>query len=75
MPDNNPQTASHLDRLRLRLTALRRPAEIIDNISMYQEQTGGFEHASLQVNFHQMPFDEAERSMRMFAEKVMPAFA
>ena len=31
VPDNNPQTASHLDRLRLRLTALRRPAEIIDN--------------------------------------------
>jgi alkanesulfonate monooxygenase SsuD/methylene tetrahydromethanopterin reductase-like flavin-dependent oxidoreductase (luciferase family) len=50
------------------------PAEIIDNIRMYQEETGGFEHASLQVNFHNLPFAEAERSMRLFAERVMPAF-
>ena len=50
------------------------PAEIVDNIRMYQEETGGFEHASLQVNFHNMPFAEAERSMRMFAEQVMPVF-
>ena len=50
------------------------PAEIIDNIRMYQEETGGFEHASLQVNFHNMPFAEASRSMRMFAEEVMPVF-
>jgi hypothetical protein len=41
---------------------------------MYQEQTGGFEHATLQVNFHNLAFDEAERSMRMFAEEVMPHF-
>ncbi len=50
------------------------PEEIIDNINMYQEETGGFEHASLQVNFHNMPFAEAERSMQMFAEEVMPHF-
>jgi hypothetical protein len=48
--------------------------EIIENIKMYQEETGGFEHASLQVNFHNLPFDEAQRSMKMFAAEVMPHF-
>ena len=28
--------------------------------------------ASLQVNFNDLPVEEAERSMRLFAEKVMP---
>ncbi len=50
------------------------PAEIIENIEMYQQQTGGFEHATLQVNFHNLAFSEAKRSMRMFAEEVMPHF-
>jgi alkanesulfonate monooxygenase SsuD/methylene tetrahydromethanopterin reductase-like flavin-dependent oxidoreductase (luciferase family) len=50
------------------------PVEIIENIKMYQEETGGFEHASLQVNFHNLPFDEAQRSMKMFAAEVMPHF-
>ena len=49
-------------------------AEIIDNINMYQEETGGFEHATMQVNFHNLDYAEAERSMRMFAEEVMPVF-
>ena len=34
--------------------------------------TGGFEIASLQVNFNDLPMDVAERSMRLFAEKVLP---
>ena len=41
---------------------------------MYQEETGGFEHATMQVNFHNLDYTEAERSMRMFAEEVMPVF-
>jgi len=36
---------------------------------------GGFEHASLQVNFNLMPFEEAMGSMRLFAREVMPRFA
>jgi len=35
---------------------------------------GGFEHASLQVNFNLMPFDLAMGSMRLFASEVMPRF-
>jgi len=50
------------------------PEEIIDNIRLYQLETGGFEHASLQVNFHNLDLGEAERSMRMFAEEVVPVF-
>jgi hypothetical protein len=36
---------------------------------------GGFEHASLQVNFNTMPFAPALASMRLFAREVMPRFA
>ena len=48
------------------------PARLIDQINAYQDQVGGFEIASLQVNFNDLPVDTAERSMRLFAEKVMP---
>jgi len=50
------------------------PDEICDVIADYQTLVGGFEIASLQVNFNTVPIDEAERSMRLFAEKVMPRF-
>jgi len=48
------------------------PAKLIDQINKYQELTGGFEIASLQVNFNDLPVDVAERSMRLFSEKVLP---
>lgn len=48
------------------------PARIADQINAYQDSTGGFESISLQVNFNDMPVEEAERSMRLFAEQVMP---
>ena len=34
---------------------------------------GGFEIASLQVNFSAIPLEDAERSMRLFAQEVMPS--
>ena len=40
-----------------------------------QRDFGGFEHASLQVNFNTMPFEPALASMRRFAREVMPRFA
>jgi len=40
-----------------------------------QQDFGGFEHASLQVNFNLMPVDAALASMRLFAREVMPRFA
>jgi alkanesulfonate monooxygenase SsuD/methylene tetrahydromethanopterin reductase-like flavin-dependent oxidoreductase (luciferase family) len=49
------------------------PQEIIDTIHAMQD---GFtyEHASLQVNFNVIPQADALRSLRLFAQKVMPHF-
>jgi len=51
------------------------PDEIIAAIDRTREAFGGFEHASLQVNFNLMPLSAAQASMRLFAERVMPRFA
>jgi alkanesulfonate monooxygenase SsuD/methylene tetrahydromethanopterin reductase-like flavin-dependent oxidoreductase (luciferase family) len=48
------------------------PDEIARTIATMQQEFGGFEHASLQVNFNLMPFTEAMASMRLFAREVMP---
>ena len=50
------------------------PGEIITAIERSREEFGGFEHASLQVNFNMMPLSAARASMRLFSEKVMPRF-
>ena len=50
------------------------PAEIAATIARLQDEFGGFEHASLQVNFNTMPFEAALGSMRLFAGEVMPHF-
>lgn len=51
------------------------PDEIADAIAGYSDKIGGFESASLQVNFNTIGAAAAEASMRLFAEKVMPRFA
>jgi alkanesulfonate monooxygenase SsuD/methylene tetrahydromethanopterin reductase-like flavin-dependent oxidoreductase (luciferase family) len=51
------------------------PDEIAGTIARMDADFGGFEHASLQVNFNLMPFDAATGSMRLFASEVMPRFA
>ena len=50
------------------------PESIASRIAEYQEVTGGFEIASLQVNFNNLAVEEAERSIRLFSEKVIPKF-
>jgi alkanesulfonate monooxygenase SsuD/methylene tetrahydromethanopterin reductase-like flavin-dependent oxidoreductase (luciferase family) len=50
------------------------PAEVREIIGRFTEVVGGFEIASLQVNFNLLPFADAQRSVRLFAEEVMPAF-
>jgi alkanesulfonate monooxygenase SsuD/methylene tetrahydromethanopterin reductase-like flavin-dependent oxidoreductase (luciferase family) len=50
------------------------PGEIAATIPRLQHEFGGFEHASLQVNFNTMPHREALASMRLFAQEVMPSF-
>jgi len=51
------------------------PETIARQIADYQELVGGFEIASLQVNFNLIPLADAERSTRLFAAEVMPRFA
>jgi alkanesulfonate monooxygenase SsuD/methylene tetrahydromethanopterin reductase-like flavin-dependent oxidoreductase (luciferase family) len=50
------------------------PAEIRKQIATFNSECGGFDFASLQVNFHTIPVDEAMRSIELFANEVMPEF-
>jgi alkanesulfonate monooxygenase SsuD/methylene tetrahydromethanopterin reductase-like flavin-dependent oxidoreductase (luciferase family) len=50
------------------------PDDIRKAISAYNAQVDGFESASLQVNFGMISQVDAERSMRLFAQEVMPHF-
>lgn len=50
------------------------PDEISATIARVQEAFGGFEHASMQINFNTMPQDEAMRSLELFASEVIPRF-
>jgi alkanesulfonate monooxygenase SsuD/methylene tetrahydromethanopterin reductase-like flavin-dependent oxidoreductase (luciferase family) len=52
-----------------------RPDDIRRSIASYDEQVGGFESASLQVNFGMIGPADAERSMTLFAREVMPHFS
>jgi len=51
------------------------PERILDTIATYQRQVGGFEIASLQVNFNDVTLAAAEASMRLFGERVLPKVA
>ncbi|MFP6732528.1 MAG: LLM class flavin-dependent oxidoreductase [Rhodospirillales bacterium] len=51
------------------------PEKLVDQIAEYQEITGGFEIASMQVNFNDLPLEEAIGSVRLFGEKVIPKLA
>jgi len=48
------------------------PEEIRASIARVQDAFGGFEHASMQINFNTMPQDEAMRSLELFAREVIP---
>jgi hypothetical protein len=50
------------------------PGEIRSAIESYDRGVGGFESASLQVNFGMIGRAEAEASMLLFAREVMPHF-
>ncbi|MBV8168412.1 MAG: LLM class flavin-dependent oxidoreductase [Alphaproteobacteria bacterium] len=50
------------------------PESIREQIHEIDRIVGGFEIASLQVNFNTVPVDDAARSMTLFGERVMPHF-
>jgi alkanesulfonate monooxygenase SsuD/methylene tetrahydromethanopterin reductase-like flavin-dependent oxidoreductase (luciferase family) len=47
------------------------PAEARESLIALNERIGGFEHASLQVNFHLLPQAEALRSLDLFGREVI----
>lgn len=49
------------------------PETITKQIREYAEMTGGFEVASMQVNFSTISLEDARRSMGLFARDVIPA--
>jgi hypothetical protein len=50
------------------------PEDIRQQISGYAEEVGGFDTASMQVNFHLISESDAAASMCLFAKEVIPAF-
>ena len=50
------------------------PKEVRDQAQEYYEKVGGFEIASMQVNFNTIEVQDAEASMRLFSAEVMPHF-
>jgi len=51
------------------------PESLTERIRDYHAEIGGFDDASLQINFNDLSYDDAERSVKLFGEKVMPGFA
>jgi alkanesulfonate monooxygenase SsuD/methylene tetrahydromethanopterin reductase-like flavin-dependent oxidoreductase (luciferase family) len=51
------------------------PDRIVEQLREYEAEVGGCEHISMQVNFNDMPYNVAERSVRLFGEAVIPQFA
>ena len=51
------------------------PDEIRAIIAKVIDIYGDFDHASLQINFGTISYEDAQRSMRLFAREVMPAFS
>ncbi|MBW4497548.1 MAG: LLM class flavin-dependent oxidoreductase [Oscillatoria princeps RMCB-10] len=50
------------------------PDQLRQTIVRYYEQVGGFEIASIQVNFNTISLENAAASIRLFAREVMPHF-
>ena len=53
----------------------RLPDSISEQIAAYADAVGGFEIASMQVNFAGLPYDVATRSLDLFGREVLPRFS
>ena len=51
------------------------PDSISEQIAAYAEAVGGFEIASMQVNFAGLPYEVATRSLELFGSEVLPKFS
>jgi alkanesulfonate monooxygenase SsuD/methylene tetrahydromethanopterin reductase-like flavin-dependent oxidoreductase (luciferase family) len=50
------------------------PADIAEQVVEYHRLVGGFESASLQVNFNTIGYDDAARSVALFGREIIPRF-
>lgn len=50
------------------------PSDVREQLNEFERVMGGVDQASMQVNFNDMTYADAERSVRLFGEKVMPYF-
>lgn len=50
------------------------PKDVREQLNEFEKVMGGVDQASMQVNFNDMTYADAERSVRLFGEKVMPYF-
>ncbi len=50
------------------------PEEVRATIARIQDEYGGFDHASMQVNFFDLSLDDALPSLELFADEVIPHF-
>ena len=83
-----PDTYKGYDKLRERMIAetfesqvahkaafVGTPDDVIEQLHELDDMMGGCDHASMQVNFNDMAYADAERSVRLFGDKVIPHFA
>ena len=50
------------------------PKDVIEQFREFDRVMGGCDEVSCQVNFNDMSYADAERSVRLFGEKVIPHF-
>jgi natural product biosynthesis luciferase-like monooxygenase protein len=50
------------------------PADIAEQVRDYHRLVGGFESASLQVNFNTIPYEAAAASVHLFGREILPRF-
>jgi alkanesulfonate monooxygenase SsuD/methylene tetrahydromethanopterin reductase-like flavin-dependent oxidoreductase (luciferase family) len=72
---NKLKTLSLENQIEMGSALVGTPDEIKALVAKNIELYGDFEHASLQINFGSIPYEDARASMRLFAREVMPAFA
>ena len=83
-----PSTYRNYDRMREKILAetfesqvahmaafVGTPADLVEQFHEFDRRMGGCDHASLQVNFNDMPYEDAARSVSLFGEAVIPRFA
>ncbi len=66
--------ATFEERMKAGVVWIGSPSSLIEQIGSFDHLCGRFDKVSLQINFHDMPLEEARASMQLFATEVMPHF-